>query len=69
MSSMPDEVLELIASQLALTFGDVIAFSSTSRRIHGATKFLVAEPLRVEDAVETDVLEDQLLNPALGLVR
>ncbi|KAF8601818.1 hypothetical protein BDV93DRAFT_607930 [Ceratobasidium sp. AG-I] len=69
ISSMPDEVLELIASQLVLSFGDVVAFSSTSRRIHATTKFLVAQPLRVEDPLDTDVLEDELSNPALGLVR
>ena len=66
---MPDEVLELVASQLVLSFGDVVAFASTSRRIHAATKFLIAQPLRVQDPLETAALDAELLNPALGLVR
>ncbi|KAG9079861.1 hypothetical protein FRC06_007371, partial [Ceratobasidium sp. 370] len=69
MSCMPDEVLELIASQLVLTLHDVVAFSSTSRRIRAATKFLTAKPLCVEDPAGTEKLDHELANPALGLVR
>ncbi|KAG8742159.1 hypothetical protein FRC10_001967 [Ceratobasidium sp. 414] len=69
ISCMPDEVLELIASQLVLTFHDVIAFSSTSRRIHAATKFLAAQPLCIEDPAGTEKLDHELANPGLGLVR
>ncbi|KAG8722364.1 hypothetical protein FRC08_003315 [Ceratobasidium sp. 394] len=69
ISCIPDEVLELIASQLVLTFHDVVAFSSTSQRIHAATKFLIATPLYIEDPAGTEKLDLELANPGLGLVR
>ncbi|KAJ1305022.1 hypothetical protein OPQ81_000065 [Rhizoctonia solani] len=68
MCSMPNEVVELIASQLTLSFKDVIAFSLTSRRIHEATAFLVTRPLLVEDMNGTAVLHNES-NPAFGLSR
>ncbi|KAH7338424.1 hypothetical protein B0J17DRAFT_662471, partial [Rhizoctonia solani] len=68
MWSMPNEVIELIASQLTLSFKDVIAFSLTSRRIHEATSFLVTRPLLVEDVNSTAALENEH-NPAFGLSR
>lgn len=58
----------MIASQLVLSFADLIAFSSISRRIRTVTKFLVAQPLRIEDPFATDALEEELLNPTLCLV-
>ncbi|CAE6384929.1 unnamed protein product [Rhizoctonia solani] len=53
MTLMPTEVIELIASQLTLSFKDVIAFSLTSRRVHEATAFLVTKPLLSEDIRDT----------------
>ncbi|CAE6510913.1 unnamed protein product [Rhizoctonia solani] len=68
MCSMPNEVIELIASQLTLSLKDVIAFSLTSRRIREATAFLVTEPLLVGDIHETNVSSREI-NPSLGLSR
>ncbi|KAG8687988.1 hypothetical protein FRC11_006248 [Ceratobasidium sp. 423] len=65
---MPNEVIELIASQLTLSFRDVIAFSLTSRRIHEAIAFLVTEPLLVGDIHETNGLNNEI-SPGLGLSR
>ncbi|KAG8793062.1 hypothetical protein FRC12_003995 [Ceratobasidium sp. 428] len=69
ISCLPEEVLELIASQLVLTFHDVVAFSSTSRRIRTATKFLTAQPLCIKDTDGTEKLYHELSNTTLGLVR
>ncbi|CUA69844.1 hypothetical protein RSOLAG22IIIB_04099 [Rhizoctonia solani] len=68
MCSMPNEVIALVASQLILSFKDVIAFSSTSRRVHEATAFLVTKPLLVEDVHDTTALNHEA-NPTFGLSR
>ncbi|EUC57280.1 F-box protein [Rhizoctonia solani AG-3 Rhs1AP] len=68
MCSMPNEVIALVASQLILSFKDVIAFSATSRRIHEATSFLVTKPLLVEDLHGTTGLNREA-NPTFGLSR
>ncbi|KAG9081002.1 hypothetical protein FRC07_014700, partial [Ceratobasidium sp. 392] len=69
IACMPEEVLELIASQLVLAFHDVVSFSSTSRRIHTATKFLIARPVFIEGLAGTEKQDGGLTNPTLGLVR
>ncbi|KAG8793064.1 hypothetical protein FRC12_003997 [Ceratobasidium sp. 428] len=72
ISGLPDEILELITSQLVLSFRDVISFSSVSRQIHSATQAFIsriAQPLHVEDASGTTGLEKELVNPTLGSVR
>ncbi|CEL59943.1 hypothetical protein RSOLAG1IB_09227 [Rhizoctonia solani AG-1 IB] len=68
ITSMPTEVIELIASQLILGFKDVIAFSSTSRRVHEATAFLITKPLLVEDIRDIDDLSSRV-NMHIGLSR
>jgi hypothetical protein len=65
---MPTEVIELIASQLILGFKDVIAFSSTSRRVHEATAFLITKPILVEDIRDIDDLSSRV-NMHIGLSR
>ncbi|KAG9081004.1 hypothetical protein FRC07_014699, partial [Ceratobasidium sp. 392] len=69
IACIPEEVLELIASQLVLTFHDVVAFSSTSTRIRAATKFLIARPVLIEDLPGARKLNSELTNLTLGLVR
>ncbi|KAG8742160.1 hypothetical protein FRC10_001968 [Ceratobasidium sp. 414] len=65
MSLMPDEVLQLIASQPVLSFRDLLALSATARRIRSTLKMLAAQPLRVEDPLGTDMLDQE----GLGLIR
>ncbi|KAG8794722.1 hypothetical protein FRC12_022237 [Ceratobasidium sp. 428] len=72
ISGLPNEILELIASQIILSFRDVISFSLVSRRIHSATQTFVsriARPLHVEDSSGTMGLEKELTNPTLKSVR
>ncbi|CAE7108921.1 unnamed protein product [Rhizoctonia solani] len=66
--SMPNEVIELIASQLILSFKDVIAFSSASRRIREATAFLVTKPLLIEDTAGTMAFDSEATS-TIGLSR
>ncbi|QRW07108.1 hypothetical protein RhiLY_06107 [Ceratobasidium sp. AG-Ba] len=66
---LPDEVLELIGSQLILRFQDVIAFSVTSRRVYEAIKLLTTQPLRVSDLDVVDSVCKVPTSPRLGLIR
>ncbi|KAG9086580.1 hypothetical protein FRC06_003022 [Ceratobasidium sp. 370] len=65
LSLVPDEILELIASQLVLSFRDVLAFSATARRIRSVLRMLTAQPSRIEDPLGTDMLDQELTDQRL----